>query len=482
MQKKVVFLGFLLIHFLSAFAIEVEVSVFKFQANSPYAEVYFRVNGQSVKWNQNALAKEAAVEILYFVKGKDDKIHAYDKFVLTRTVVDSIADFIAVKRIGLPAGEYTLRMEAFDKNNPEDKLELEKIIRTEPLPDGPSLSDIMLLATFEKSEEQGDMVKGGYLMEPLAYSFVPPSMTAINIYSEAYRPARDTATEFFLKVSLYEGFGLAPEKSPVFSKVRKLSGALTEPVFMSLPATSVKSGDFHLTVSIIDKQKNVIAERKTDLIRSNPQGDIAWLEQYNDSQENSFVQNLKAADMDFILKAHLPITPQNQVSTLGELIRSDRLASQRQFIFRFWKTRYNENPEAAFNKYMEVAKAVNKQFQTNAGYGFQSDRGHIFLKYGKPTNVLTIDTELDAPPYEIWYYFQMPGTNQTNVRFLFYNPSLVHNDFKLLHSTCLGERSYPAWETELYKSVPLERLGNTVDATQVGDNRNRNARKYFNEF
>jgi len=100
----------------------------------------------------------------------------------------------------------------------------------------------------------------------------------------------------------------------------------------------------------------------------------------------------------------------------------------------------------------------------------------------KPTNVVSIDTEPDAVPYEIWYYNNMPQTQQTNVRFLFYNPSLSHNDFKLLHSTCIGERVNSAWETVLYKSVPLERLGNSTDATQVKDNWNRNARRYFNEY
>jgi hypothetical protein len=85
-------------------------------------------------------------------------------------------------------------------------------------------------------------------------------------------------------------------------------------------------------------------------------------------------------------------------------------------------------------------------------------------------------------PPEIWYYHSIPLTRQTNVRFLFYNPSLVHNDFRLLHSTCLGERMNPAWETELYKSVPNERIGNTIDATQVQENFNRNARRYFNEY
>ena len=131
---------------------------------------------------------------------------------------------------------------------------------------------------------------------------------------------------------------------------------------------------------------------------------------------------------------------------------------------------------------MDVAKAVDKTYYSTVGYGFQTDRGYIFLKYGKPTNVLTVDDELDAPPYEIWFYNNLPVTSQTNVRFLFYNPSLAHNDFQLLHSTCLGEKSNLRWEVELYKSVPKEKEGNSTDATTVGPNWNRNARKYFEEF
>jgi hypothetical protein len=65
------------------------------------------------------------------------------------------------------------------------------------------------------------------------------------------------------------------------------------------------------------------------------------------------------------------------------------------------------------------------------------------------------------------------------VKFLFYNPSLGHNDYKLLHSTCRGELNNPAWEVELYSKSPNERIGNTIDARNVQDNFNRNARRYF---
>jgi GWxTD domain-containing protein len=251
---------------------------------------------------------------------------------------------------------------------------------------------------------------------------------------------------------------------------------------LSMPTSSIKSGDYHLLINIVDKQKSVLFSKAINFIKSNPKADIAFLDSYNDKLENSFAQLLKAEDMDFIIKAHFPITDQSQTATLRELLLSNRIKSQRSFIFQFWKVRNPADPEASYKAYMEVAKAVDKKFYTNAGYGFQSDRGHIFLKYGKPTNVVTVETEVDAPPYEIWYYNTMPRTSQTNVRFLFYNKSLAHNDFHLLHSTCLSERSNPAWETVLYGSVPKDRVGNAIDATTVQPSFNRNARRYFNEF
>ena len=131
---------------------------------------------------------------------------------------------------------------------------------------------------------------------------------------------------------------------------------------------------------------------------------------------------------------------------------------------------------------MEVARAVDKEFYSSVGYGFETHRGYMFLKHGKPSSVLSIDNEPDAPPYEIWYYNKIMTTNQTNVRFIFYNQSLAHNDFWLLHSTCYGERNNPAWEHQLYSSVSTEKTANDLHGEEVKRGWNRQARMYFNQF
>jgi len=344
------------------------------------------------------------------------------------------------------------------------------------------LSDILILGKLKKAETDHTMAKNGYYMKPLSFNFASQKLQQLDFYIETYFPNNIEAIDYFLQYNIMEGFITDINSKPLLSKYKKLTTNTVEPLILSFPLSNLRSGDYHVRVNIIDKHKNSLCSRSINFIRSNPEADIAYLESYNETLDNSFVNNIKKDELEYILKAHVPVTEQHQISTLSELIRSNKTKSQKQFIFQYWKSKTSTNPEEAFKKYMEVASAVDKMFYSNVGFGFQSDRGYIFLKYGKPSSVITVDTEVDAPPYEIWYYNYLSLSKQTNVRFLFYNPSLAHNDFRLLHSTCLGEKINPAWETELYKSVPKERIGNTVDATQVVENTNRNARRYFNEF
>ncbi len=473
---------FFLLFSLKGNSINVEVSSFSFYGPNPYTEVYFRVAGNSVNWIKTEEVKRASVDVLYYVNHSDGSIAAYDKFELTSVVFDTIVDFIAVKRFRLNPGAYTIKIEANESSLPSNKVEMEQSL----LVDSPDkkflLSDIILLSKIKKDSSDNSMVKNDVYMEPLAYNFSSGTQQRLDFYVESYLKDTNAVSEYFLQYHIMEGFSSNVNTKPLLSKYKKIIANPTEPSLLYFPANSLRSGDYHVLVNIIDKKKKSLVSRKINFVKSNPAADIAYMDNFNELLENSFVQQIKTEELDYILKAHLPITDQHQVSTLSELIKSNKTKSQRQFLFQYWKSKANSNPEGAYKGYMDVAKAVDKMFYSNVGFGFQSDRGFIFLKYGKPTNVVSIDTETDAVPYEIWYYNYITQSRQTNVRFLFYNPSLAHNDFKLLHSTCIGEKVNPAWETELYKSVPAERLGNAIDATQVGENWNRNARRYFNDF
>jgi len=171
------------------------------------------------------------------------------------------------------------------------------------------------------------------------------------------------------------------------------------------------------------------------------------------------------------------------VDFVDGIIKKDSLRLQRLYLFNYWAGESPNDPAAAYNKYMEVARAVDELYNSGFRHGFETDRGYVYLKYGQPDDTELRDQEPTAPPYEIWTYYEFPTTNQNNVKFVFYNPSLAPGNFVLLHSTAIGERQNPQWLRELYRNAPNEIEGsNYFDGNGVMDNFNRNAERVFRDF
>jgi GWxTD domain-containing protein len=140
------------------------------------------------------------------------------------------------------------------------------------------------------------------------------------------------------------------------------------------------------------------------------------------------------------------------VEALNILVRNRDEKYQRVFLHNFWFVQDQENPEKTYNEYMEVARAVDNMFKNGFGPGFESDRGYFFLKYGRPDDKVEVLNEMATFPFEIWIYDRIEYLSQTNVRFIFYNTTLVPNGHRLLHSTAVGELSNPQFKTSLFRT------------------------------
>ncbi len=132
------------------------------------------------------------------------------------------------------------------------------------------------------------------------------------------------------------------------------------------------------------------------------------------------------------------------------------------YLFQFWKTRDPENPAKAWEVYRKQVYLVNTLYATGMGlkyYGFESDRGRVFLQYGAPNSVITRKFETGTFPYEIWHYYKTE--RQSDVRFVFYNPKIVGEDYIFLYSNATGEISNPVWK------IALEHKVNATDPDAV---------------
>jgi GWxTD domain-containing protein len=119
------------------------------------------------------------------------------------------------------------------------------------------------------------------------------------------------------------------------------------------------------------------------------------------------------------------------------------------FLYQFWVKRDKNNPKKPYDFYMKEVLTADQIFGTKILRGFQTDRGRVYLQYGKPDVRDQHENDSGVYPYEIWQYYKL--NNRTNRRFIFYNPELATNRWILLHSDAIGETRDDRWQLKLEK-------------------------------
>ena len=147
---------------------------------------------------------------------------------------------------------------------------------------------------------------------------------------------------------------------------------------------------------------------------------------------------------------------QEDTRLLTKLLKWGTTYEKRNFLKSYWLEVYPEETGKMYTMYTILLEEVHDLFYDGFGYGFETDRGRIYIRYGKPNDIIRVEDDPMAFPYEIWTYEELPGNGQGNVKFLFYNEHLAGNAFRLLHSTAIGELSNPRWEIVLYSNAPDE--------------------------
>lgn len=469
------FLAFVLVSFSKVFAVEADIIIKPYLSkNTPYIEVYsFIVNGSLA---MDSLANRE-IESLIVISDDDNVIIAEKySFLLTK---DNHADIIDLKRFQLKNGNYTVRVEILDLKDKSKLFDYSKNIVIDYKENTFYQTDIFLAVSAPEGDRS--LVKHNVCLEPVAFGF-SKNQKKLVCYSELYNVTALSEDHLFASINLYEGkIGIGGKL--IKQKYKKIVPEAYVPLILDMEIDDVVSNDYYLTVDIGNKKKEILSSKQVDITISNPYGDFTTVSTYNKDFGNSFVQEKTREELQYMLKAIAPQVRNDRVEILNGVISDEDLNPKKYFLYRYWTEQSSADPEGLCNQYMKVADAVHNTYQSNLrGFGFETDRGRIFLKYGKPDDMVSVEDEPTAPPYEIWIYNFLPATNQTAVKFLFYNPTLSTNDYELLHSTCRGEIFNPAWEVKLYGNDPNGGVGNTIDATTVEDGFNRNARRYFEDF
>jgi GWxTD domain-containing protein len=467
---------------------QLQLDILQFQENNqPYIELQVLTMGNSLvqvptpdqKWR-------SAIQLFYYFE-KDGVIEQYDNILLSSPAFEEKnKDFVHLLRYALMPGDYTFHLEATDANKLGDTLTLDLPLTVDRPGEVWGQSDPLLSYAAHPAKEKNNLARSGFIIEPAPYQFFTKNQESLFFYQEVY--CNDTTlhgTPYYYSYRVTSQLSAA--NVPGMETVRRKRRAKPkDPILYQIDIRSLPSGNYTLFTTVEDSLSRPLSERKVNFQRSNPELDLASIRNAGSDQLGQLVvvlDSLEAAELNYILRACAPRAWDTDVEILNAVIRNQSVEAKRNFILNFFGKMDANMPYLAYQKYMEAARNVDDQFKSGMGFGFESDRGWILMKYGRPNEMIDVDNEPQAPPYQIWVYDLIEQTGQRNVKFLFYNPSLAVGNFLLLHSTARNELQNPRWEIELYsRGTGNQSQGiNVQDATRAEEGFFHMARRYFED-
>jgi GWxTD domain-containing protein len=418
-----------------------------------YVETYLNVSSKSINYAKNERGKLQAsinVNILFL---RNDSIFGFGKYNLLSPEYDDTLspkpNFLDVQRFLLKKGDYTMELSITDNNNIAKPFSYTQIINVGLNIDIPTVSSIELVDSYKKADTTSLVSKNGFDIVPYVSSFYPETISEITFYTELYGINRDIPTgETFIINTYLEAYENGVKMQDYFRFNRSKSDKII-PILGSLNIKMLPSGNYNLVVEARDKDNKLVADQKVFIQRSNPHIEANLNELNALNVQNSFVEKFSADTLNEYIKYLRPISTRIEVEYGMNVIGAKELLNKQQFFLSFWQKRNALNPEEEWKNYYVMVKEVNRLFKTQTRKGYATDRGRVYLQYGKPDSRLAFDREPTLYPYELWQYYKL--SNRTNRRFVFLNTDLVSNNYTLIHSDAIGEVRDDRWQTRLNK-------------------------------
>jgi GWxTD domain-containing protein len=457
------------------------LSYHRFQSlgKTPYLETTLTVKGNSVKYAANEAGNyQASIEVFIAVY-KNDRIHFADRFnLLSPETEDSIGtkfNFLHQLRIPITNGEYALELSINDNHRTIEKVSARDTLSINFAPDSVNFSDIQFIERAEKSDKNDMFHKGGYLLMPYLADYYPAETEKLTFYTEVYKSLDILGEGKKYVVQYFIEEAESGKKLENFGGFKKMGSAAMNAVLSELDISELSTGQYRLVVEARDAENALLARKSSSFARYNPFTNIEPDKIVSIITDGSFAEQYANADS---LAEHMrcisPIASPRENSFAERLIEEKNLQNMKQFFLAFWKNRNPDNPAKAWEKYYLEVRKVQLAFGTSIRKGYMTDRGRVYLQYGPPDNRTQSLREPSAYPYEIWQYYKI--NNQSNRRFVFYNPDLVTNDFALIHSDALGEIINDQW---MFLVMKRDTQTNDIDAMDADPHYGSQLRQNF---
>lgn len=440
-------------------------SSFLHPSEGPFVETYLKVFGPSATYVKTENGKfQASLEVTLLFK-QDEEIKTWRKYnLLSGELSDTtgiIPHLIDQQRIPMPNGVYQLELFLKDNNDSSDPLEHAEMLGLEFDTDDLIYSGFQFIESYSVTENENILTKNGYDLIPYVGDFFDADAEQLTFYTELYNLDKKIGNqEDFLFRYYIESFETNFSLGE-YSKYQRGKAASVNPLMAAISIRNLATGNYNLVVEAIDRNNQPLLLNKIFFRRNNPGMQLNLNDISSVDVTATFAERITDLDsLRFCVACLRPIGSMLENQFAKNVMDSEDLVKMQQFLFNFWKNRNDIDPEAEWNAYLEQVMQIEETYKTRIKHGFETDMGRVYLKYGTPNQAEESKHEPNSYPYVIWHYYHLG--NQTNKRFVFYNPHLAGTEYFLLHSDAKGEIYDPYWQYALKgRNTNVERYEDT---------------------
>jgi GWxTD domain-containing protein len=466
---------------LVTFALDAAVSHSVFYVGdgyTPSVEIYWQVNPNTLHYHTNdqkMIVGRIRTDI--YVSGNSGLI-AEDHYILSTVPVATIGEIvqhsiIEQKKYKITTGNIKMRLVLTDLEDSTNKYSYQDSVQVAPPQlKNPFFSDIELLDTIIPSGAHSSFLKNGQQQVPECSNFLDEPKKFLHYYSELYNTGTLPVDKFPLtrKVMISKK---ADDNSYYMNYVSVdtlKSAAALSVSWGSFDIAALPSGNYYLQSFIENNVHETVTSSSYFFQRMNPHPFIK-----SDSSKKAapvtdtvmesvtvinlnktFLSKYDLGEIKEILKMLIPFSDAQNVQTIRNFLKKPDEMYMRYYVYNHFKDINSENPGKAWKEFSERIIEANDKYGERGTHGYETDRGIVYLKYGQPTDIVTVENENGSLPYQIWEYDQLTQTNKkviANAVFLFFRPFAYSSSYKLLHSTVGGEVQNTSWRTLLYTSA-----------------------------
>jgi GWxTD domain-containing protein len=401
-----------------------------------FVEVYYSFPQRSITYKAEESGFRGSVDVTLMIMQKDSMVYA-DRWVVPHTVKDTSGiqtgmNLVGVTNIGLPEGEYTLKMIGRDKHNATRKDSVSMRLPVKMVGEGKmAVSDIELATNIKQQGSKASPFYKNTLEVVPSPEGLYSEEQKLFYYAEAYNLlGGGDHGEYVVRMVVFDAIGREVVSRERARKRSSESSVLVD----NMPTDQFRSGTYTLAIGLMDTAKKVVTStgkkffvynRKLGIDSSlfsaerlGSLGEYAGIEEAELNREFDWAR-YEAADVE--------------KGRFKELKGAD---SKRKFLADFWQRR----PAGFKQEYLKRVAYANATFNILGRQGYLSDRGRVYIVYGPPDDYDRHPNESEYRPYEVWTFQNIQG----GVVFAFVQRS-SGGDYELVHSTHRNELHDENW-------------------------------------